>query len=82
MNRQVERARARSQAKIDDAAFRLAARAAVRKEKGLTPLPKTPKANYRYEPVMPRGKSYPFSSKRQNAKYTRLAAGSALAAAA
>lgn len=82
MTRQVERARARSQAKVDDAAFRLAARAAVRKEKGLTPLPKTKPVAEHYVPATARGRSYPFSSKRQNAKYARLAAGLALGLAA
>lgn len=75
MSRQTERAAARRQAKIDNAAIRFAARAALRKEKGLLPMVKPRKPAEHYVPVQTRGKSYPFSSKRQNAKQARIAAG-------
>lgn len=75
MSRQTDRAAARRQTKIDNAALRLAARAAVRKEKGLLPMSKTKKPVEHYVPATARGKSYPFSSKRQDAKYARLSAG-------
>lgn len=76
MSRQTQRAAARRQAKVNNSTGRVAARAALRKQKGLTPLSTAQTAGYpesRYVPVQPAGKSYPFSSKRQAAKYSQMA---------
>ncbi|MBB6299952.1 hypothetical protein [Rhizobium leucaenae] len=53
MSRQTERAAARHQAKVDKANARQ---------------PSSYPAS-RYAPVQPKGKAYPFSSARQNARY-------------
>ena len=85
MSRQTDRADARNAAKTNRGNNKVAARAATRKAKGLPPLSTSQSEGYPASitrPMQPRGKSYPFSSKRQNAKYARLAAGLALADAA
>lgn len=85
MSRQTDRADARRQAKIDAANGRVAARAAVRKAKGMTPLPTVQAGGYpasTYAPFVATGKKYPFSNVRQNAKYGRIFAGHVLLQAA
>jgi hypothetical protein len=66
MSRQTDRADARYRAKVDRA-----------NERKANSYPAS-----RYVPFQPKGKEYPFSSRRQDAKYARIFAGQLLLAAA
>lgn len=78
MTRQTDRSEARHAAKVERANARGPARAAIRKEKHLSPADKTQLAGYpksRYVGYFETGESYPFSNTRQNARYARQAEG-------
>lgn len=77
MSRQTARAEERNRAKVKAHEVSVAARKASRMQKGLTTLSTTQTTGYpksRYVPHEVRGKSYPFSSRRQHARYATVAA--------